>query len=223
LTSTLSRLKDKILFLLNHYQDRTIVDWYFRHASRLERFRNIHAGEDCFIIGNGPSLRRMDLSQLRSYHTFGLNKIYLLLDKVNIDLSYHVSVNPLVIDQSIREFESIKCPSFLAYRAAVAHINKDQRFYYLATDAPCSFYKDITRPIYEGFTVTYVALQLAYFMGFSRVFLIGVDHSFKSAGSPNEKGYIHGEDPNHFDPSYFRNKEWHYPDLEASELSYCGR
>ena len=31
---------------------------------KLKDFRNIHAGERCFVIGNGPSLTRMDLSLL---------------------------------------------------------------------------------------------------------------------------------------------------------------
>ena len=39
----------------------------------------------------------------------------------------------------------------------------------------------------EGYTVTYYALQLAFAMGFQNVFLVGVDHSFKQTGKPNEK------------------------------------
>ena len=63
-------------------------------------------------------------------------------------------------------------------------------------------------------------MQIAYYMGFSKVFLIGVDHNFKVIGNPNEKQFLVGEDLNHFDPKYFRSKEWHLPDLEASELGY---
>ena len=63
-------------------------------------------------------------------------------------------------------------------------------------------------------------MQIAYYMGFKRVFLIGVDHSFKAVGNPNEKQLHKGEDQNHFDPHYFGNKEWQLPDLEASELSF---
>jgi hypothetical protein len=220
MTALWPNLKKKIHFALNNLNDSNTMNWYLRHAGRLERFRDCHKGQDCFIIGNGPSLRKMDLSQLCNYHTFGLNKIYLLSQQVELDLSYHVSVNPLVIEQSIEEFTKLECPSFLAYRPSIPFLNSSDRFYYLATDARCSFYSDITKPIYEGYTVTYVAMQIAYFMGFSRVFLIGVDHSFTCKGEPNEQKFLSGEDLNHFDPSYFANKEWHLPDLEASELSY---
>lgn len=221
MTGRLSDLKGHIHFFLTNYRDKTLLKWHFKHAGRLERFRDLHSGQDCFIIGNGPSLRNMDLSQLNRYHLFGLNKIYLLLEQIRLELSYHVAVNPLVIEQSINEFKGLNCPSFLSYRAVnAANRNFSGDFYYLATDAPCSFYHDITKPLYEGYTVTYVALQIAFFMGFRRVFLIGVDHSFTCQGSPNEQQFITGDDPNHFDPRYFSNKEWHLPDLEASELSY---
>jgi acetyl esterase/lipase len=74
-------------------------------------------------------------------------------------------------------------------------------------------------PIWEGWTVTYAALQLAYFMGFKNIFLVGLDHSFKVSGSPNEEQAMQGADPNHFDPRYFAGSRWHLPDLEGSEAT----
>ncbi len=62
------------------YQKNSSVflKWYLTQAMRLRKFRSIHKGEDCFILGNGPSLNKIDLSLLKNYHIFGLNKIYLL-------------------------------------------------------------------------------------------------------------------------------------------------
>ncbi len=39
---------------------------------------NIHHGQRCFIIGNGPSLQRTDLTKLKDEFTFGMNRIYLV-------------------------------------------------------------------------------------------------------------------------------------------------
>jgi hypothetical protein len=207
--------------LLLHYNDIEYINWYITQRVRLRNFRNIHQGEDCFIIGNGPSLKKMDLAPLKKYHTFGLNKIYLLFDKTDLNLSYHVAVNPLVIEQSVRDFETLlHCPSFLSYRPAHQLVNHCDHIYYIMTDGSCLFQQDLTRQLFEGYTVTYVAMQIAFYMGFDRVFLIGVDHKFTAKGKENEKQYLSGEDPNHFDPTYFSNQEWHLPDLEASELSY---
>jgi hypothetical protein len=75
--------------------------------------------------------------------------------------------------------------------------------------------------VFEGSTVTYVALQLAFHMGFSEVILIGVDHSFNTKGAPNLTITSDGDDPNHFSPEYFgKGFRWQLPDLEASEQAY---
>lgn len=74
--------------------------------------------------------------------------------------------------------------------------------------------------IREGATVTYVAMQIAYWMGFEKVILIGVDHSFKAEGKPHEKQVMKGNDINHFDPNYFKGQMWGLPDLETSEIYY---
>jgi hypothetical protein len=75
--------------------------------------------------------------------------------------------------------------------------------------------------LWEGATVTFVAMQLAYFMGFKQVILIGVDHNFTSTGKPNTTVVSTGADPNHFHPGYFgKGFRWQLPDLETSEIAY---
>lgn len=217
-------LLDTVANIVKYKFDRNYLNWYFFHAKKLLQFQNKHQGEDCFIIGNGPSLNKIDLSSLNEYNTFGLNKIYLLLDRIDLNISYHVAVNSLVIEQSVNEFSKLKCPLFLSYRPEQKFFRNLDHIYFLATDscfsAPYSFQTDLLHPLAEGYTVTYVAMQIAFYMGFRNVFLVGVDHDFKATGKPNEEQLFTGEDHNHFDPSYFSNQQWHLPDLEASELSY---
>lgn len=43
---------------------------------RIKKLKSRYAGETCFVIGNGPSLKLSDLEQLRQSYTFGVNKIY---------------------------------------------------------------------------------------------------------------------------------------------------
>jgi hypothetical protein len=42
----------------------------------LRSWRNKYKGRPCYIIGNGPSLAKMDLSPLRNEITIGCNAIY---------------------------------------------------------------------------------------------------------------------------------------------------
>lgn len=197
-----------------------VHQWQRKEAKRLEKFRNIHHGEDCILICNGPSLNKMDLEVLKDYHTIGLNKIYLLFDRVPLDLSYHVAVNKHVIEQSAGIFETLTCPSFLEYLPGKEFIEEKDHIHYVKNTHIWDFYPDITQPIFQGGTVTFVAMQIAFYLGFHNVYLIGCDHSFAQKGKPNELQKMEGEDVNHFDPNYFKGQKWQLADLETSEISY---
>lgn len=197
------------------------LHWLYTESARLSLFKHKHFGEDCFIIGNGPSLNKMDLTLLNDYYTFGMNKIFLIFKRVNLQLDYYVSVNSLVLEQSKEVIESHKTPSFVNYHVAQGlNYNNLDHIFKMYTSKPWSFYTHLDSGICEGYTVTYVAMQIAFFMGFKRVFLVGVDHNFQQTGDPNSKQKMEGEDPNHFDPNYFGGKEWHLADMEASEVSF---
>ena len=69
--------------------------------------------------------------------------------------------------------------------------------------------------------MTYAAMQIAYYLGFQKVILIGVDHSYGTQGKPHSTVVSQGADLNHFDPHYFgKGFRWQLPDLETSELAY---
>lgn len=112
-------------------------------------------------------------------------------------------------------------PKFIAWRSRKwLHPQENLHFLYTTYTEP-TFATDASRRLWEGATVTYTALQLAYHMGFSTVVLIGVDHSFASKGKPNETVVSQGDDPNHFNPGYFgKGFRWQLPDLETSEIAY---
>lgn len=204
-----------------HRKQKDYISWYYDERPKLFQFHNIHEGEDCFIIGNGPSLNKMDLSLLNDYYTFGLNKIFLIFKRVDLRLRYYVSVNRLVIEQSLDDIKKFTCPVFLSYPNSGAHRpTKDNIFYLFTKGGTDGFQKTITESIYEGGTVTYVAMQLAFYMGFRNVYLIGVDHNFVQHGKANSEQLMHGPDVNHFDPNYFSGMKWNLADLKSSELGY---
>ena len=195
--------------------------WRRDSIDNLKRIKNIHVGERCFIIGNGPSLRKTDLSKLKDEYTIGMNRIYMLFDEIGFNTSYYLSVNDLVIEQCAEDIKDIHCPKFLSWRSKkwVSPL-PDLSFLYTTYTEP-KFAFNAWKRLWEGATVTYVAMQLAFHLGFDDVFLIGVDHSFTTKGKPNSTITSHGNDPNHFDSKYFgKGFRWQLPDLETSERAY---
>jgi len=194
------------------------------NRERLELFRHRHRGQRCFIMGNGPSLSRMNLSPLKNEVTFGLNRIYLLFDRLPCMPTYYVAVNELVLGQFADEIRMLPFTKFLNWNQRHLFDSGAPHtcFLKMKLGLTDSFGSDLSKPLSSGGTVTYVALQAAYYMGFDDVILIGVDHNFADKGTPNKTEVRTQErDDNHFHPDYFpKGSKWQLPDLTRSELGY---
>jgi hypothetical protein len=129
-----------------------------------------------------------------------------------------------VLEQFLDEISALTMPKFLNWnRRQLFHTHDGPtHFVRLSLHLRDDFVRDPGRPLCSGGTVTYVALQLAFFMGFAEVILVGLDHSFADQGTPNTTQIRSSKtDPNHFHPAYFpQGSKWQLPDLRRSELAY---
>ena len=86
------------------------------------------------------------------------------------------------------------------------------------------FSANAARIVWVGGTVSYIAMQLAYFMGFSEVYLVGFDHSYTVPKEAEVEGRAitsASDDPNHFHPDYFgKGYRWHDPQVDRMEIAY---
>ena len=200
--------------------------WHFAQLRKTSNIRNIqelhnaYSGERCFILGNGPSLAKTDLSLLRNEKTFGLNRIYLIQSSENFRPTFYVCMNDLVILQSQEEIKAIQALKFINWRYRRLFQNDSNTIFLHETFSP-GFSTDLSAQIWGGATVTYATMQIAYYMGFHQVILIGVDHRFKSKGIPHQVVTSGDVDSDHFHPGYFAHgTRWQLPDLRTSEYAY---
>lgn len=199
--------------------------WRRESIKRLAALKDIHKGKRAFIIGNGPSLKQTDLHKLKDEITFGMNRIYLAFSDLGFATTYLCVTNDLVIKQFVEDFLVLQIPQFIAWRSH-RHYNPQlpltrlPTFVYTSYTGP-RFTTDVRRRVWEGATVTNLALQLAFHMGIEQAILIGVDHNFTSKGDANKTVVSEGDDPNHFMPNYFgKGIKWQLPDLDTSEIGY---
>lgn len=192
-----------------------------RSRRNLEELQNQYRGERCFIIGNGPSLANTDIGKLRHEYTFGLNRGYLLFDRIGGPTTFLVAVNRYVVEQFGADLLSSDSKTFVSWRSRHAMPDSHDAIY-VRRSRLFTFSPNVaTHGAWEGATVTYVAMQLAFHLGFREVVLVGVDHSFTTTGPANKLVTSDGPDPNHFDPGYFGpGVLWQLPDLETSEIAY---
>ena len=159
----------------------------------------------CTIIANGKSLNDVPVSFLDKYPTFGTNRIYLKYIP-----TYYVAINKLVIEQNLKDIEALPCEKFIraGYGVGIP----------LYSSIGESFSFTPLQWVNEGFTVTYVCLQLA--LWFDTVLLVGLDHKYDYTGGSNVTQTMQEDDPNHFDPAYFKGQMWQTPDLKRSAKYY---
>ena len=189
--------------------------------NRLHRFRDCHRGERLVLVCNGPSLNQTDFSLIRREVSMGLNKIFLGFRRFLFYPRYYVAINRRVIEQSADPISQLNCVRFLKDMGSANPLPESALTYLLHSRPEERFHPDVCDGFFEGHTVTFAALQLAFFMGFATVLIVGMDHRYSFEGLPNEPHELKGPDPNHFDPVYFSGHTWDNPDLSNSERFYA--
>lgn len=196
----------------------------FVSRKKLVKIRDSCAGKQAVILCNGPSLNKVDFSMLvdSGVFCFGLNKINLLFDRVDFRPDCIVSVNELVIEQNADYFNTTDIDLFIDSAAATSRVVKARNnVTFIHSTNFQKFARDISVSFNQGHTVTFVALQLAFHMGFTSVALVGADHSFAVKGAANREVTSGDRDESHFDPGYFSGGvKWNLPDLFESEVWY---
>ena len=166
----------------------------------LRTLKGIHEGERCFIIGNGPSLTASDLDRLKGEYTFAANRIFKIFDQTNWRPTYYLSVDDKVLKEIEGElFDYELGHMFLGYRSST--IRGDSNKLTIIYDQALTFdvegnnynrtwtyiSEDVSDHISDGQTVTFCAIQLAIYMGFKEIYLLGVDNNYSKTLSTDGK------------------------------------
>lgn len=198
-----------------------------RWGKNLKKLQGKYCGKRCFIIGNGPSLTAKDLNRLRDEYTFAFNRIYYIFDQTAWRPTFYCTQDAKIAKASAVEIrEKITTPYLFAPINLKWYEDVDISSDYFfspkqAGEQVPEFSEDIPRYIGVGNTVAYTAMQLAVYMGFSKIYLLGVDHSFQTYQDkdgniivdPNAKDYFCGQ--------YNQDKDQLFiPKLDISTLSY---
>lgn len=202
-----------------------------RSNSEMRRFRGIGRGRRCFILGGGPSLKKADPAPLRNEVTFGVNGIFLIEDWLGFLPTYYVVEDNLVIEDRKAEIGAMRGPHKFYSRfykdvipesgtRTLINVVYDYSEY---PEFP-EFGRNAAKGIWCGGTVTYLCLQLAYYMGFEEAYMVGMDHNYRRPHDVKAVGSewtSQSEDPNHFHPDYFgKGKRWHDPRVDRMEEAY---
>ena len=142
-------------------------------------------GKRCFIVGSSPSVNDLDLSKLNNEITFTVNRGYKISSMGLAHSTYHIMPDMETLkDEGVRsEIPEDFTTQFLVY-AGINFPYLDKTTYfdfnYNPNNLKLELNNCITEPFHSFATVIVYALQIAYFMGFEEVNIIGVDLDFSN-------------------------------------------
>ncbi|MCL0036167.1 DUF115 domain-containing protein [Dehalococcoidia bacterium] len=165
---------------------------YYKHI--LEKLRDIHKGQRCFIIGTGPSLNNTNLSLLKDEIIFGVNTLYRGISRFGINCNYYAVSDEVAWQEHFENVLGLDTVLFLSGRAGKSYLSNVNFFQRFKKGEPIvirqfgpmwiskRFSKDLSTGAYWGSTVIIdICLQAAYHMGFKEVYLLGCDCDYSGA------------------------------------------
>ena len=198
----------------------------------LALIKNKFKGERIFVIGNGPSLNCTALNLLEDEFTFGVNRIYMMFERISWRPTFYTTLDWRFVPDSvseINELADIQC--FFPERFQGLLRDGDNVLWYANDGArhghEKGFATDASLGIRGAGSVTGAAIQLAYHLGFDPIYTIGCDASYSVSETVTQEGpdkfgngvglYLTSnvdDDANHFDKRYFgTGKRWHDPNV----------
>lgn len=155
---------------------------------QIKKYKDKYKGKRCFIIGNGPSLTAHDLELIKDEYSFAANRIYKIYDKTSWRPTFYcvqdINVGKEMGDDIKNAIDSADEAFFRmsGYESLKNSIDGSSVIYVPIVECAgeklnIRFSVDADRYIYDGWTVTYMEMQLAAYMGFQEIYLIGVDCS----------------------------------------------
>lgn len=201
----------------------------------IHKLKNKYHDKACLVIGTGPSLRLNDLERAKKagIYTFASNKIFKIFGETTWRPDLYCATDRKFISQYFDEICDIEVKKLFINNvfefSNCKQLKKEKlakRFPYLFTLEYDSYISDSGKliPVFsedasifvnEGMTVTYAMLQLAYYLGFKEIYLLGIDFSYK-----DKTGLNHGKN-DHFCKDYIKEGEIvNPPDLKTNLLAY---
>lgn len=204
-----------------------------KNKNELRALANKHLNQPCVIIGGGPSINKMNLTELKDIVTIGCNAFYLKHEEIGFVPTYYTVEDPLPAEDNKEEIAAIDGTTRIIPWDLKSTIQSKKDTIYVNFRRSKVSYRNSKFPLYShdfleeshwGGTVMYFNIQLAEYLGCNPIYLIGVDLTYNVPDTVVKNGAVltsTENDENHFDPRYFgAGKRWHLPETERMQKAF---
>lgn len=186
----LNRLGQEMPFYQHQLKHKLQASQSVQHVlMKNKKFENIHAGERLFILCCGASIRSMDLTVLENEITMAVHSFYLHKDIKRIKPTYYCNAK---WEQSLKDLEEPYCKELKQYVGNAQYFfsvdekeliekidvfEQEELNYYQYGPSNLLYEEiDLCQKIMPIQSVPILCLQLALYMGFKEIYLLGTEH-----------------------------------------------
>lgn len=189
--------------------------------SRLKDFSDTKRSETAVLIGNGPSLRKVDFSLFEGQDVF-ISNYAIKNPELNKYAKGIAVTNYLVAEQEPYFFQMGPHWRFFPLWLSNTFSPDNQTVFLNAVGGDLNFSANVEKCIHWHSTVSFFWLQILYHAGYKKILMTGFDNSYHQAPNAKEGDLIRQkeDDDNHFDKSYFKGKTWQAADTSKMEDTY---
>lgn len=198
------------------------LGFYANNRKKIKQLKNINKGKRCFVVATGPSLNKIDFNLLKNEDLISMNRGYMIEAKFDISLNYLMCIdNRTQLKQFTESYNDLNhIPTFYDFRLHKMFDKLPNRYFILTRFSPR--FMDSNGSIFgNGKSVTYTCIQLAYYLGYSEVYIIGKDHSYSTNAKAGTAVNVDSKTQNHFFKGYYNKKQiYDAPDYTGEEFAY---
>ena len=176
---------NKIFHLFKIFE-KYIFKYFYTSNYELFKLKDTAKEETCLILGNGPSLKNVDNKLLDKYISFGSNGVFLKYIP-----TYYITISRDFYTNYVAEINNISCKYKFIEKSYNEIIDSNTisikcswpnygKFFNYMFQVPLAYSLRPDKLIYLGGSVLFAQIQLAQWMGFKKIILLGVDHNMVS-------------------------------------------
>jgi len=197
---------------------RTYGIFECKNFSKIKKFKNLYDGQTCFIVGTGPSLTVEDLEKIKSYPSFSMNSIVLSFAQTTWRPTFYAIQDNYATKMLIGKCDYYNLLKNCIVLRGISTQKQTPNMQVKTIDFPLyvfnhdievnqhytRFSPDVYKLVYDGYTITYSIMQIACYMGFKKIVLLGVDCNY--AGP--KKHFINYTDANNGNAAYLMRESY---------------
>lgn len=182
-------------------------------SDKLLRLKDAYRGQSAWLIGNGPSVKPGDLDRLQGRLCFAFNRFSLAYGQTRLRPQFTLCSDRQTIEDFFEEIAAQAGGTVLRAQTDRPEKSSAAEWLRVVPVFPPLFSKNPAVRVSAGGSSPFIAMQVAFYLGIRRLYLYGMDFTYKLRKNALSKDPMRGAigEGNHFITDYRAGLPWSPP------------